>query len=103
MKRRGVVGDPERVKAVRQVRLENQILPAMRAIKTTGEVQQRGAGSSWWERAGRALWRVREQMQKLLHEQSTKWRDYIRNKTPERRWTNIRTAQRPSPAGDKQR
>jgi hypothetical protein len=44
MKERGVVEDPERFKAVRRIRILNQVRPMMRAILHRGEVSQIGMG-----------------------------------------------------------
>ncbi len=60
MKKRGVVDDPERVQAVRWVKLLNGVRPLMRSIRKAGEVNQHGMGTSWWEKSVTFMARVRE-------------------------------------------
>ena len=64
MKRKGVEADPERVRAVRQIKIWNEALPFFKAIRAQGEVKQikqRGVGAHWWEHPVTLLSRVREQ------------------------------------------
>ena len=49
MKRRGE--DSERFNLWRRVKMLNEVRPWARAIERLGEVQQSGAGKSWWERS----------------------------------------------------
>ena len=51
MKERGVVKDPERFKVWRWVKMLNAVMPWARDIEKYGEVQQHGAGRTWWERS----------------------------------------------------
>jgi ATP-dependent exoDNAse (exonuclease V) alpha subunit len=75
LKERGVVADPERFKAVRRIRILNQVRPMMRAILHRGEVSQIGMGNTWWEKSITFMSRIREQAetavkaswQKLIH------------------------------------
>jgi ATP-dependent exoDNAse (exonuclease V) alpha subunit len=48
MKRRGVLWDSERFRAVREVKMFNEVLNMMKSIKQHGKVQQHGIGPDWW-------------------------------------------------------
>ena len=78
MKRRGIEADPERIRLVRHVRLENNIRSAIREVRKHGEVfQRRGAGRTWWERARLAIGRVREHAGELLRSEASSWGAYM--------------------------
>jgi len=66
MKRKGVLDDPERCQAVREVKIMNEVRPLMKAIKGRGEVPQRGMGKAWWEKSVIFMGRVREQARKAV-------------------------------------
>jgi len=60
MKRRGVLPDPERFQLLRWVKSLNEVRPQMRDIQGPGEIQQFGAGKTWWEKSIIFMSRVRQ-------------------------------------------
>ena len=64
MKRRGE--DSERFQQFREVKLMNEIKPMLKAIQKTGEVGQKGMGSTWWEKSVVFMKRVREQTHSVV-------------------------------------
>jgi ATP-dependent exoDNAse (exonuclease V) alpha subunit len=74
MKRRGIEEDPVRFQEVRSIKILNEVRPMMKAIKGHGEVQQTGAGSSWWERSLIFLSRVRAQTKTVAR---SAWQKFI--------------------------
>lgn len=73
MKERGVVADPERFKAVRRIRILNQVRPMMRAILHRGEVAQIGMGNTWWEKSITFMSRIREQAATAVKSSWQRW------------------------------
>ena len=63
MQRKGTVADPDAVRRVRQIKLENEVMPHMRDIQRGGEIRQHGNGANWWERSTIFVHRVRQQVQ----------------------------------------
>jgi ATP-dependent exoDNAse (exonuclease V) alpha subunit len=74
LKRRGVEDDPKRFQEVRRVKVLNEVLPMMKAIKGQGEVAQNGTGKSWWERSVVFLGRVKEQAAEVA---KNTWRKFV--------------------------
>ena len=66
MKNKGLVEDPERFQAVRDVQIMNEVRPLMRAIKKNGEVRQIGMGDNWWEKSITFMSRIRERASELV-------------------------------------
>lgn len=64
MKRRGE--DSERFQEFREVKLLNELKPMLKAIQKTGEVGQKGMGSTWWEKSVVFMKRVKEQTHSLV-------------------------------------
>lgn len=60
MQREGKLADPERVQAVRRVKLMNEVRPLLKSIRKSGEVKQHGVGTTWWEKSITFMSRVRE-------------------------------------------
>jgi ATP-dependent exoDNAse (exonuclease V) alpha subunit len=74
MKERGVVEDPERFKAVRRIRILNQVRPMMRAILHRGEVNQIGMGDTWWEKSITFMSRIRAEAEAAV---KSSWRRLV--------------------------
>jgi ATP-dependent exoDNAse (exonuclease V) alpha subunit len=74
MKRKGLVEDPERFKAVRLVKLMNEVRPMVKAIMGRGEVAQHGMGVTWWEKSITFMSRIRQQAAKAV---KTGWRRFV--------------------------
>jgi len=74
MKRRGVLSDPERCQSVRRVKMLNEVLPMMKSIKGHGEIQQKGMGSTWWEKSVVFMSRVRDQASQAI---KSTWRKLL--------------------------
>ena len=75
MKRKGVLEDPERFKAVREVKMMNEVKAMMRAVLKRGEVPQDGMGETWWEKSITFMSRVREQAATVVKDS---WRKLVR-------------------------
>ena len=84
MKRRGILEDPERFKAVRKVKLLNDAMPFIRAIQRHGHIQHYGMGASrFWDKAAFLMSRVRDQAKQAV---KTAWQKLLttgRDKGPE--------------------
>ncbi len=74
MKKRGVVADPERIQAVRRVKLMNEVRPFMKSIRTSGEVKQHGVGRTWWEKSIVFVSKVREGFERMVEKT---WRKLV--------------------------
>jgi ATP-dependent exoDNAse (exonuclease V) alpha subunit len=66
MKRKGILDDPERFKAVRRIKILNHARPMMRAIIKHGKVTQIGMGDTLWEKSITFMSRIREQTEALV-------------------------------------
>lgn len=76
MQREGKVADPERIQAVRRVKLMNEVRPLVKSIRSEGEIRQHGVGASWWERSITFMARVREVASRALRKG---WRALVRS------------------------
>ncbi|HEY5298690.1 MAG TPA: MobQ family relaxase [Verrucomicrobiae bacterium] len=74
MKKRGVVEDPERFKAVREVKMMNEIRGMVKAVFKRGEVAQVGMGDTWWEKSITFMSRIREQAATVVKDS---WRKLV--------------------------
>ena len=84
MKRKGVLEDPERFKAVRKVRLINDAMPFIRAIQQHGHIQHYGMGASrFWDKTAFLMSRVRDQAKQAVKKTWQKLFDSRRDKGPE--------------------
>ena len=75
MKRKGILQDPERFKAVREVKMLNEVRGMMKAILNHGEVRQIGMGDTWWEKSITFMSRIREQAATVVKHS---WRKLVR-------------------------
>ena len=78
MKRKGVLEDPERFKAVRKVKLLNEAMPFFKSIKHQGvvkQVKQHGVGVTWWEQSITFMSRVREKTSSIFKSTWDKFRE----------------------------
>lgn len=66
LKKRGIEADPRRFQEVRKVKLLNESLPLMRAVRKNGEVSQKGMGNTWWEKSIVFMSRTRDRVGKLV-------------------------------------
>lgn len=73
-----------KIEAAKQTTFDKQISGAIKAIETTGEVKQTGEGN-WWGNAKRKLVKIRAQASQAIDEQSTRWREYVKSRMPEKR------------------
>lgn len=73
MKRKGILLDPERFKAVRRIKILNEVRPLMRAIIKHGEVSQIGMGNTWWEKSITFMARIREQAATAVKSSWQRW------------------------------
>src|ERR1022692_281407 len=74
MKRKGVLEDPERFKAVREVKMMNEVRAMMKAVLKRGEVAQIGMGDTWWEKSITFMSRIREQAATVV---KNSWRKLV--------------------------
>ena len=74
MKKRGVVEDPERFKAVREVKMMNELRGMVKAVFKRGEVAQIGMGDTWWEKSITFMSRIREQAATVV---KNSWRKLV--------------------------
>jgi ATP-dependent exoDNAse (exonuclease V) alpha subunit len=80
MKRKGILQDPERFKAVREVKMMNEVKAMMRAVLKRGEVAQVGMGGTWWEKSITFMSRIREQAATVVKDSWRKLVDKTRQK-----------------------
>ncbi len=80
MKRKGVLEDPERFKAVREVKMMNEVKAMMKAVLKRGEVAQIGMGDTWWEKSITFMSRIREQAATVVKDSWRKLVDRSRQK-----------------------
>jgi len=84
MKRKGVLEDPERFKAVRKVKLLNDAMPFIRAIQQHGHIQHYGMGASrFWDKTAFLMSRVRDQAKQAVKKTWQKLFDSRRDKRPD--------------------
>jgi ATP-dependent exoDNAse (exonuclease V) alpha subunit len=84
MKRKGVLEDSERFKAVRKVKLINDAMPFIRAIQQHGHVQHYGMGASrFWDKTAFLMSRVRDQAKQAVKKTWQKLFDSRRDKRPD--------------------
>src|SRR5665213_4211932 len=76
MKRKGILSDPGRFKAVREVKMMNEVKAMMRAVLKRGEVAQVGMGDTWWEKSITFMSRIREQAATVV---KNSWRKLVDN------------------------
>ena len=76
MKRKGILSDPERFKAVREVKMMNEVRAMMKAVLKHGEVAQVGMGDTWWEKSITFMSRIREQAATVVKDS---WRKLVDN------------------------
>jgi len=74
MKRKGVRENPERFKAVREVKMMNEVRAMMKAVLKHGEVAQVGMGDTWWEKSITFMSRIREQAATVV---KNSWRELV--------------------------
>ena len=74
MKRKGILSDPERFKAVREVKMMNEVKAMMKAVLKRGEVAQIGMGDTWWEKSITFMSRIREQAATVV---KNSWRKLV--------------------------
>jgi ATP-dependent exoDNAse (exonuclease V) alpha subunit len=80
MKRKGILQDPERFKAVREVKMMNEVKAMMKAVLKRGEVAQVGMGDTWWEKSITFMSRIREQAATVVKDSWRKLVDKTRQK-----------------------
>jgi ATP-dependent exoDNAse (exonuclease V) alpha subunit len=84
MKRKGVLEDSERFKAVRKVKLINDAMPFIRAIQQHGHIQHYGMGASrFWDKTAFLMSRVRDQAKQAVKKTWQKLFDSRREKRPD--------------------
>jgi ATP-dependent exoDNAse (exonuclease V) alpha subunit len=83
MKRKGVLEDPERFKAVRKVKLLNEALPFMREIQRHGVIPHFGMSGSWLNKSAFLWSRIRDQASQAFKKTWHKLVDSRRGKAPE--------------------
>jgi hypothetical protein len=75
MKRKGESPDPAAFQRVRQIKLENEVMPHLRDIQRNGEVRQHGHGETWWETSTIFLKRIRHDVGDTFRGVWQKWLD----------------------------
>jgi hypothetical protein len=75
-----ILQDPERFKAVREVKMMNEVKAMMKAVLKRGEVAQVGMGDTWWEKSITFMSRIREQAATVVKDSWRKLVDKTRQK-----------------------
>lgn len=80
MQRRGANDDPDRVRDARQVRMENELIPAVRAVEAQGETATVGETDvTWWSRLHGGASHVWGEFRELLRDESSGPRRHAAN------------------------
>jgi hypothetical protein len=82
MKRKGTEPDPDNFKRVRENKILNEVRGMIKALQKHGEVVQRGAGNTWWERSITIMGRVRDKAVSVVRRGWRKLLDRGAEKTP---------------------